>query len=325
MSSLYRRKDSLYWYYSFGAGRNRIYRSTGTTSKRIAKLLQDKWDEMYILQKHGIRKATLSHLIREYLKIINTRKNYSWARRIRQHLTNFREFTPDKPVEEFQTADIDQFVSHRLSNDIANKTIRDEVRSISACFDYAITHGYAGTNPCKAAILPDNRAKSPRIDIPIDIIEKALENAPRADDKIFWTVIAYTGLRSGDAGTLKPDNFSNGLITVRPEKTSRWQTIAQIPIHPKLTAIGIDNLINVMPTRGRRNAFLQRFKEVVKQAGYTSRADLHSLRHSFSTRLANAGLSPDMIRLVTGHTTTNQTLKYIHPSMEMIRKSMEQF
>jgi len=308
-----------------GAGKDRVYKSTKTPHRHVAKLIQAKWDEKYILRKFGIQNIIVSKLINEYINIIYQRKNHAWAKRIEQHLNNWSKHIRDKQVDEVTTGDIDSFVNHRLSKNIAPKTIRDEVGSLSACFDYAIVHGYCYKNPCAAVILPENRKKSPRSDIPINIIEKALENAPRPDDKIFWTIIAYTGLRTGDAGTLAAGNFDSGLITIRPEKTSRWKTIAQIPIHPALEEIGIKKLYNVMPTRGRRNSSLRRFKQVVKQLGYPNNVDLHSLRHSFSTRLANAGLSPDMIRLVTGHTNTNQTLNYIHPSMEMISQVMAKF
>ena len=70
MSRIFRRKGSPNWYYSMGAGKDRVYKSTKTPHRHVAKLIQAKWDEKYILRKFGIQNIIVSKLINEYINII---------------------------------------------------------------------------------------------------------------------------------------------------------------------------------------------------------------------------------------------------------------
>lgn len=202
MSHLYKRSDSPFWYYSHGTGKDRVVRNTGQTTKTLAKLKQDRWDRDQVLNEYAPQNITLNRLYQEYILKMYKRKSNAWAVRIRQHLNNFLDYTGDRDLKSISIHDMDNYIDHRMSLKMANKTVREEISSISAMFRYAISHDYLVKNPCLDLILPDNIKKKPRTAIPYPVIDAILDTTPWEDDRIYWSIMAYTGLRAGDAGTL---------------------------------------------------------------------------------------------------------------------------
>jgi site-specific recombinase XerD len=49
----------------------------------------------------------------------------------------------------------------------------------------------------------------------------------------------------------------------------------------------------------------------------------HSLRHSFNSAMANAGVSPEVRKLLTGHASTEMNKVYTHVELETVRRAVE--
>ena len=71
-----------------------------------------------------------------------------------------------------------------------------------------------------------------------------------------------------------------------------------------MSAAGLDQ----DQVRSARNAF--------------SRKSFHSLRHSFSSALANAGVSADLRMRLTGHKSLAVHQRYSHVELEPLRKAI---
>ena len=50
---------------------------------------------------------------------------------------------------------------------------------------------------------------------------------------------------------------------------------------------------------------------------------LHSLRHTFLTRLGEAGVDAFTIMRIAGHSTITVSQKYVHPSSEAMERAFE--
>jgi len=60
-----------------------------------------------------------------------------------------------------------------------------------------------------------------------------------------------------------------------------------------------------------------------KEGGRSVNAlSFHSLRHSFSTILANAGVSEERRMALTGHSTRDVHRKYTHHELERLREAI---
>ena len=53
-------------------------------------------------------------------------------------------------------------------------------------------------------------------------------------------------------------------------------------------------------------------KEMVKRAGITKQASVHTLRHSYATHLLEQGMDVDTLRKLLGHSHLSTTLIYLH-------------
>ena len=65
--------------------------------------------------------------------------------------------------------------------------------------------------------------------------------------------------------------------------------------------------------------------QAVKSAGVRqlSRRTFHALRHSFTSALANEGVSPELRMKLTGHKTEREHQKYTHHELEKLRAAVK--
>ena len=54
-----------------------------------------------------------------------------------------------------------------------------------------------------------------------------------------------------------------------------------------------------------------------------NRYTFHSLRHSYVSELANAGIAPDVRQLLSGHADEKSHAVYTHTKLETLRKAIE--
>ena len=162
----------------------------------------------------------------------------------------------------------------------------------------------------------------------------------------------YTGLRLGDCCRLdwSQVDLAAGVIQLVPQKTRRHhQRMVTIPIHPKLGAellagirdrgSGISLAGPVLPmiaelyarSRWRVNHELAkifraaRIETSVRIEGRryrTPEATFHSLRHTFVSFAANAGVPLHVIQSIVGHESTAMTRHYYHEDLEALKSAV---
>ena len=171
----------------------------------------------------------------------------------------------------------------------------------------------------------------------------------------------YTGLRLGDCCRLKLNcvNLERQIIQVVPEKTKRHAhgKPVTIPIHPQLMAElqerekeagktdagakqetdGAGEFVNpaiadlYLNSKWRLDAGLRRiFKAAditmsVKIDGRCHKtviASFHSLRHTFVSLSANAGVPLPVVQSIVGHCSTTMTRHYYHENIDALRSAV---
>ena len=315
MSNLFKRKDSPYWYYTAGGDKNRVIKSTGTESKKIAFLLKRKWDEEFILKKHGVvtDKILLFDLIDEYLDVITPIKSESRITRLNIYAKTFKNMLPNINASEIKLSMINKFIAARLK-ERHPATVHYEVSFLKDVLEYANKNEYVRKNVVLDAELPKVSFKK-NSPFSGDILHKIFEMATDKD-LIYWKVLLYTGLRAGDAGTIKKEHIKDGFIIRLQGKTNNQVTI---PIHSEIQNY---NIIDIMPTKYLRTQSWKRLKKILAKLEVDG--NLHSFRHTFASRLFNSGLSVEDIKVVTGHSVSKMTVTYTHPDMKRIKKVFNQ-
>tara|TARA_R100000406_G_scaffold68164_1_gene48570 strand:+ start:402 stop:1508 length:1107 start_codon:yes stop_codon:yes gene_type:complete len=132
--------------------------------------------------------------------------------------------------------------------------------------------------------------------------------------KVFWTIMAYTGLAPIDAGSLtKDDIVLNGTFECIVKSRNKTNITAQIPIVGKLKKIR-NFITNLNMSKNERDAANTEFKALAKQIGIKQREGhilaQYCLRHSLATFLRTY-LTDNEIKMYMGHTNTKQQQTYI--------------
>lgn len=148
-----------------------------------------------------------------------------------------------------------------------------------------------------------------------------------------WHTVAmiglYTGLRLKDCRMLEWSeiDFTTGEIVRIPAKTRRHGIRVRIPIHPRLLEVlkalpRTDRFVAPWRAAHDTNNRLQDgdcgFNEILRRAGVTAEDDgrdlisFHCFRHTFISRLAEAGVAPDVRMALVGHTSADTHAIYTH-------------
>ena len=159
----------------------------------------------------------------------------------------------------------------------------------------------------------------------------------------------YTGARLQDVVNLTWDavDLPQKLVTYRARKTGKR---VAVPIHPELESYLIElpapdsGKAIVFPTlagqrTGGRSGLSMTFSQIMARAhiapgvvyarkkggqGRTvRRLTFHSLRHSFNSALANAGVAQEVRQKLTGHESPEMNKRYTHHELEPLRAAVE--
>jgi len=174
--------------------------------------------------------------------------------------------------------------------------------------------------------------------------------ATEGEMRLLFAVGIYTGLRLGDAVRLDWGDVDlvRGFVSVVPSKTARHETRVKIPLSPVLRA-----LLEETPARRRRGPVLpglrevydesdtnlgRRIQAVFRKAGIETQTDttqrnkdgtprkavdvgFHSLRHTYVSLCANAGVPLAVVQSIVGHTNPAMTRHYFHESDAALRSA----
>ena len=175
---------------------------------------------------------------------------------------------------------------------------------------------------------------------------KALLSKAKGDWKGVILFGYFTGLRLSDITELrwKSVGLETGVLRLIAKKTGKTVTI---PLLPELVAWmalqprGIGQCPVFPSLAGKSsgtNGLSARFVGIMEAAGIVpkvtrakvaggkgrSQNDLsfHSLRHSFNSALANAGVSQEMRQKLTGHASASMNDRYTHHEIQNLREAM---
>ena len=181
-----------------------------------------------------------------------------------------------------------------------------------------------------------------RREVPSRRREMTLEEVSRAfavlkgEMRLLFLVGIYTGQRLGDCALLEwgSVDLARRRITLTPRKTRKTGRTVVIPIHDNLFSA----LLSIPPERRRgyvmpecageytANRLGAAFKAAFKAAGIATDAEgergtrrravvsFHSLRHTFVSIAANAGIPLAVVQSIVGHSTPGMTRHYFHQS-----------
>jgi len=205
-------------------------------------------------------------------------------------------------------------LAYRSAITAAGKTGRTanlSVKVVSAAFNAALRQHITDKNPCTA--LENLREHTEERDTFTPVQVSKLVQAAEGDWKGAILLGCYTGARLSDVANMQWSaiDWQNKTLKFTPRKTKKPLTI---PLHPKLErelrknpGIGKAPMFPSLAEKdtGGRFGLSGRFAAIMEKAGIEgkhtaasggrilSSLSFHSLRHSFASAMANAGVAPE--------------------------------
>jgi integrase len=239
--------------------------------------------------------------------------------------------------------DIAEFRDARHSLGFAPATVNLSVSMLSAAFNAAWKQGHVSVNPCAAIEPLKDRPQRKGVFTPEQV--SALVQSAQGDMRGLVMVGFYCGQRLADCANLRwrDVDLVSDIKTIRFQVRKTGAEVVTV-VHASLedfllslsTAKSDDE--HLFPTLAQRATSLisdefRRLMEVahIEQRVIRERAkggrnvnalSFHSLRHSFSSILANAGVSEERRMALTGHRTRDVHQVYSHHELERLRDAI---
>jgi integrase len=247
----------------------------------------------------------------------------------------------EKSLANVRPGDVASFRDARLKIDgISIGTLLLELKAIRSVFSTARRHGLILHNPAEAVDMPTDKPLSREVFTPEEV--RAILDVASEEWRTLILFGYYLGGRLKDLATLSWEaiDLASGIVFYTQGKTGQK---VEVPIHQdledRLLSIAGDNprgllcpkLAKMSPDG--RNGLSNQFARLMVKAGvdqrkvqsgrnWFSRKSFHSLRHSFSSALANAGISADVRMKLTGHRSVDVHQRYTHMQLEPLKQAI---
>ena len=215
-----------------------------------------------------------------------------------------------------------------LSERYAPKSQHEMVRCTSQFCQWAAKiYDLGDYNPFRDVAFPKVPKRTKAFWTP-EQIERILDNAPDPEFRLFWSVMAFAGLRHAEACRFGPSCIQeDGKMRV----VGKGDKEAFLPISDRLKAEikRYGELKDDMFARVRfdhADRCNETLRIAVEAAGYKSDdATNHKWRHSFASNLIRSGVGPKIVQQLMRHEDVRQTLDtYSHLLQDDLEKAINQ-
>jgi integrase len=303
----------------------RHLKSTGTTNRREAEIIEHQFREELNRRRHQIRDAspdmTFADLAARFLADGSPRPYH--IDRLKMLLPYFGE----SPIGRISKPLVREFRRDRRKEKplLSETTLNRDVEVLRHLLYWAVDEGFLTTNPLARIHLPKQRRK-PRPIMSLAEEAKALASASPHLRQIIVAALD-TGMRRGELLTQRWEHidFNRRVLEVTHSKTPGGEARA-IPLTARLTGL----LSSLQKPEGLIFTFkgrpIQRiktaWKATLRRAGIRS-SRFQDLRHTFNTRLMEAGVLQDVRKAIMGHSSGEEVNSlYTHVELPVKREAI---
>jgi site-specific recombinase XerD len=333
---LYRR-GKTYWFSITYQGK-RIQRSTDTDNKKLAEkihaktyteIIEDRYFDVVEAKKH-----TFDELMKKFMSEYAVKKEVSTQMRYVSARNNLRKCFHDMTLADIKPRTISSYVDSRKREGAKVATINRELGLLSKAFNLALKQWeWCTENPCsRIQREPENN----RIDRWLTQEEEAalLKGGQGYLNGQLVEIIVLalnTGMRQGELLSLKwtdVDLFRK-VVSVRKTKNKEPKVIplnkaAYEMLLEKSRVVNISGYVFATQngTMISRWNLRREFMNALAKAEITG-FRFHDLRHTFATKLVQAGIDLYRVARLLGHRDITSTQRYAHHYPESLRSSVE--
>ncbi len=318
-------------------------RVADVTTDQLQKVFSDMSER---LTGDRMEIPTIEEYFLSWLKSVQNKNSTNTYIRYECSTRRFLKFlgsNATKPVTALSPRQIDAFLQFRLEAGMAPKTVSLDVKTLGVALKKAERFGIIPKNPVPAVEMP-KMVSSEREVFTLEEVQSLIEAAPNLD----WQTAIYfgyfAGARLSDCVKMKWENVNPDTksIIYTQKKTGKkmdvpmnFHLLNHLAYRSEHSNSGYicPSLANKNP--GGHQGLSQTFKRIAKRAGvdlgivqgkgvrkFTKRS-FHSLRHSFISALANAGVSEEIRMQLTGHMSKETHAKYSHFDRKLLENAID--
>lgn len=267
------------------------------------------------------RTVTFHQWLNKYDSIVQARKlKPSTMSNHRSKISIFRDYFDDKPVTDFTTKDIAQFITHYVDQGKAAsaKLMRGTLLDI---FREAIADGIINSNPVEASRNPKAEVKRSRLSIEDFLVIQSSASSLPSWFSSAMDIALITGQRMGDICNMRWEDISNDRLLVKQGKTG---AMIAIPINLSIANLSLRDVIascdkhgdHIVTARGggkvAERTMSDYFTKSRKLSGLSWNGEppsFHEIR-SLSARLHTEARGSEFAQRLLGHKTAEMTARY---------------
>jgi integrase len=232
-------------------------------------------------------------------------------------------------------ADIETFQAVLSDSGQKSKTANGHVSTIRRILESAVEKGLLARNPAKPVRGIKKSDSTQRVPFTLAEVQRLITHAPSDEWRGLITLGAHTGLRCGDLLRLNAANIVGTVIKLQPDKTEdSTGAVLTIPLSPPCLAWIKDRTDDLFPAikKKKKSNTSETFNRIMRDAGIakvvvlvagdrpvTATKSFHSLRHSFTSWLAEADIHADVRSKLTGHSSAKVHAGYTHHDEALVR------
>ena len=282
--------------------------------------------------------------IDNYLQFIRLEKNLSphtvvayrcdleqWE----QFLTGGKEALDVKSVT---TGDIRAWMLHLNKQGDSARTMRRKVQAVRSFYKWLMKQGMASDSPAAAvelARIPKRLPQLVRTSSMDELLDQEIDETDfvQVRNRLIVMMLYETGMRRAELIGLRDANVDTGKMELKvhgkrdkdriiPFGTELAQWIDSYRRLRDQQAVGCDSFF-VRPTGEPLYPMLvyRVVKELLSQAGVSSKRSPHVLRHTFATAMLNNGASLNSVKELLGHESLATTQIYTHVTFSELKNN----
>jgi integrase len=328
--TVYRRKNSKFYFAQFTYKGKTYIKSTKTTNLTLAKRFETKLkNEVYKQEELGEKPTiTLYEAFQRYAKLKRNTPSY---KTIKHRITILKKYFDDTNVDTIKQQDIERFAYQRMSDGASPNTTRLDLSALRGTFSHIERLGYS-TPLIKEWPKMDVKNKRVRF-LSIGEEKRLLEELDPnrmvsgghsqhvlQDNYDFVVLLLDTGVRYTELATLQIKDVD---LDKRKIRIWRSKTSSETVLHMTDRAYEIlkrryedrvqDKYVfcrNDKPSKPRGYT-VQSIRNAMRRAGLED-CTIHTLRHTTCSRWAQSSMSLHEIAYLAGHSQIKTTAIYAH-------------
>lgn len=321
------------WWMSFTYEGRQVRKSTETSDKRLAEAILGKVKVQIVEGKYFDKPRedakTFSELMERYLREHASRRAH--YRRYENMVNNLKAFFGNPKLYHVTPKTIVAFKNKRYADGVMPATINRELAMLKKAFNLACREWeWTRDNPvCRVSMEREQNTRDRWLTE--DDEQRLLRVAtPWVRELVIFAI--NTGMRRGEilALTWAGVDFARRTVTIFRSKNGERrtipmnQTVLDLLSQKYATRASVSELVFASQTETVLDGSnLRRGFACALKAAKIENLHFHDLRHTFATRLVQAGVDLYKVQRLLGHKSPIMTQRYAHHFPESLRDGVE--